>query len=437
MEADRYGLPLTTTSSAAASHYRDGSDLMLSAWPGVAESFDAAIAADPSFAIAQLARGRVHQMYAEVAAAREKAALARSLAPSCTQRERGHIEVIASAIEGQPMRAIAAAEAHLEEFPRDAIVLSTLLGAFGLYAFSGRADHDAARVAICERHARHYGRDWWFMTYLGWSHTEAGSPGVGRLLCERALALRRDNANAAHALSHALFEQGEFDVCQTFMDDWLPGYDRAGILNGHLCWHLALGALDRGDTAGALRIYDERIRLAVSQAAPLNAFTDIASLLWRAELAGAPRQAIAWSEVAGYATKQFPKAGLAFADLHHALIAAASGRGGKALPRLAELEALAAAEKLPAGPVSVDLTRGLLAFGEGDYASAIAALEAALPQTVRIGGSHAQRELVEDTLIVACLRAGERAKARALIDRRLHRRPSKRDAAWRALAAAA
>ena len=67
------------------------------------------------------------------------------------------------------------AERHLNEYPRDAQVLSILLGAFGLYAFSGRADHDAAKLAICERHARHYGEDWWFLSYLGWSHTEAGN----------------------------------------------------------------------------------------------------------------------------------------------------------------------------------------------------------------------------------------------------------------------
>ena len=437
METDRYGLGLTTTSTIAASHYRDGVDLMLAAWPGVTECLEAAIAADPRFALAQLARGRVHQMYAEMAPAREKAALARDLAKSCKAREQGHIEVIASAIEGQSARAITAAESHLEDHPRDALALSTLLGAFGLYAFSGRADHDAARVAICERHARHYGRDWWFMSYLGWSHTEAGNPGAGRLLCERSLEIRRANANAAHALSHALFEQGELDACQAFMDDWLPGYDRAGILNAHLCWHVALGLLDKGDTAGALRIHDERIALGVSQATPLNAFTDVASLLWRAELSGAPRRAAAWTEVAEYASRQFPKAGLAFSDMHHALIAAATGNSATAQSRLAEIEALRSAGKFAAGQVIADMTRGLLAFGAGDYAGAIAALQKVQSETVRIGGSHAQRELVEDTLIVAWLRGGEPAKARSLIDHRLHRRPSQRDVAWRQLTTAA
>ena len=102
-------------------------------------------------------------------------------------------------------------------------MLSLLLGAFGLYAFSGLADHDAARVAICERHISHYGEDWWFLSYLGWAHTEAGHLGIGRGITERSLRLRPENANAAHGLSHAQFEQG--DTCLR------AGYgDRAKLL---------------------------------------------------------------------------------------------------------------------------------------------------------------------------------------------------------------
>jgi hypothetical protein len=108
----------------------------------------------------------------EGAKARAMAAQARELAAGASQREKSHVEIMAVVIESKPKLAVSGAEAHLEEYPRDAQVLSILLGAFGLYAFSGRPDHDAAKLAICERHARHYGEDWWFVSYLGWSHTE-------------------------------------------------------------------------------------------------------------------------------------------------------------------------------------------------------------------------------------------------------------------------
>src|ERR1700688_2749263 len=40
---DRYGLPLSTSSEAAAEAYRGGLDLMLSAWSGAASAVDTAI----------------------------------------------------------------------------------------------------------------------------------------------------------------------------------------------------------------------------------------------------------------------------------------------------------------------------------------------------------------------------------------------------------
>src|SRR5215213_3518131 len=193
MWRDRYDLPLTTSSEAAAAAYREAHDAMLSAWPGAVEALDRAMAADPEFALPYIARARLHQTYGEGTEARAKAARARELAAHATKRERHHVEVLAAAVEGRAKEALAGAEQHVEEFPRDALVFVALLGAYGLYAFSGRPDHDAARVTICERHAAHYGEDWWFLTYLGWSHTEAGNVGAGRTVTERAIMLRPEN----------------------------------------------------------------------------------------------------------------------------------------------------------------------------------------------------------------------------------------------------
>ena len=144
---DRYGLRLSTESSAAAA-YRDGVDLMLSAWPGAGDAFDRAIAADPDFALAHIARARVHSFYQQSEAARKEAALARELVTrNGTAREKGHVETLALAAEGQLASALSSALRHLEEFPRDAVVLSLPLGAFGLFAFSGRADHDQTKTS--------------------------------------------------------------------------------------------------------------------------------------------------------------------------------------------------------------------------------------------------------------------------------------------------
>ncbi len=432
-ETDRYGLVLSTSSAAAADAYRRGHDLMLAAWPGADAAFDAAIAHDPDFALAHIARARHHLAYADVAAAREKAARARALvAGHGTDRERSHVDCIALSIEGQPARSLSAALAHLETWPRDALVLSLPLGAFGLYAFSGMANHNQARVDLCERHARHYGADWWFLTYLGWSHTENGSVGAGRLLTERGLELRRENANGAHALAHALYEDGSVAEADRFIGDWLPGYLPAGILHGHIAWHQALLALEQDDADRALAIYRRAIARGVSQAAPLNAVTDRASLLWRAMLCGTAVTADLWNEALEDGLTAFPQAGVHFADVHVAVAAAAAGRPDVLEARLASLEARLAEGKLAPGAVMLGICRGVQAFANGDHRGCVAALEPVADEIVRIGGSHAQRDMIEDTLLVALINAGETTKARGLLDTRLHRRPSLRDARWRA-----
>src|SRR5690349_8845359 len=102
MKTDRYDLPLTTGSDRAAASYRDGVDCILSAWYGADAAFDRAIIEDPGFALAYIARARVHQLNMETADARAKAARARALAASISRRERQHVEIMAAAIEGQP-----------------------------------------------------------------------------------------------------------------------------------------------------------------------------------------------------------------------------------------------------------------------------------------------------------------------------------------------
>jgi Tfp pilus assembly protein PilF len=429
MHRDRFDLPLTTASEAAASAYRDGFDLLLAAWNGAGEALDRAIAADPDFALAHIARARLHALFGRGAEARAGAAQARALAVRATDRERGHVHVIASAIEGQPTQALAAAERHLETYPRDALVLLMLLGAFGLYAFSGRPDHDQARLAICERLAPHYGEDWWFLAYRGWANTEAGNVELGLEQTQRSLALRRQNGHVAHALAHTYFELGDVAAGDRFLSGWLGEHPHSGFMHWHLAWHHALLALEIGDSDAAFNVFRDQIRPSVSDAPPINVLSDGASLLWRLLLDGRPISPAHWDEIADYGDRRVPSAGNHFIDLHYVLAAAAMGDETRLRRRLAELEELHASGRLAPGAVMLELCKAARLCALGDDA-AIRILEPLMPEVARIGGSHAQRELWEDMLIAAYLRAQETEKARKLIDDRLHRRPSARDRRW-------
>ena len=428
----RRGLPLSTTSDLAAERYRDGVDLLLAAWPGAAEALEEAMAADPDFALAHAARARLHAIRAEPDKARQRIAVAQEIvARHGTERERGHVAVLALAVAGQPA-ALGRALAHAEAWPRDVLILSLPLGAFGLLAFSGMADHDQARVDLCERHARHLDADdWWFLTYRGWAHTENGNVPLGRTLTQRGFDLRPSNANAAHALAHAMYEGGAGEEAERLIAGWLPGYDRAGILHGHIAWHAALGALERGDAEQALALYAEHVQPSVSAGMPVNVVSDTASFLWRLQAYGHTVPATLWQAAAAYSERAFEQPGFAFADVHKAIIAAATGNRPAVTQRAAALTALVEADRLPPGPVVPAVCRAALAFAEQDHAGCVRILAPVAAEVVRIGGSGAQREMIEDMLLLALMRSGETARARELLDRRLHRRPSPRDTRWR------
>jgi len=435
---DSRGLSLSTTSDFAAERYRDGVDLLLSAWPGAAEALEGAIAADPEFALGHAARARLHVIRAEPAKARARIARAEELVSRHgTERERSHVEVLSLAINGQSAKALRGALAHADTWPRDVLILALPLGAFGLFAFSGMADHDQARVDLCERSARHFEvDDWWFLTYRGWAHAENGNVTLGQALAQRAFDLRTNNANATHALSHAMYEAGALEDAERLIADWLPSYDRAGILHGHIAWHSALGALDRGDPERALAIYADYIQPSVSAGMPVNVVSDTASFLWRLQAYGHMVPVGLWEAAADYSETFFQTAGFAFADVHMAILAAATGDGAAVEQRVEVLTRLIEAGALTAGRVVPATCRAALAFAKEDYAGCARVLAPVAAEVVRIGGSGAQREMIEDMLLLALMRSGEAVQARELLDRRLHRRPSPRDTRWRGLIAA-
>lgn len=432
-EFDSRGLAMSTDSSEAAQNYRLGIDLLLSAWPGAESAFLHAIECDPQFALAHAALARLHAIRAELTGARERIAIAQEIVGQRgSAREREHVLILSLAVSGQSAEALEKTLSHLETWPRDVLILSLPLGAFGLFAFSGMANHDQARVDLCERLASQYdGDDWWFLTYRGWSHAENGSVTKGRNFAQRGLEMRRANANAAHAVAHAMFEQGATQEAEALIESWLPSYDRAGMLHGHLAWHAALSALERDDPQRALEIYSERVQPSASFGLPINIVSDAASLLWRLQAYGHKVPSDMWEEVERYAESRYSKPGPAFVEVHMGLLAAVTGTQRAAIERIEANSQRAKDGTLPAGTVVPAIGLAALAFANAEYSECTRILEPVADDVVRVGGSGAQREIVEDMMLFALMRSGESAKARDLLDRRLHRRPSQRDVRWR------
>ncbi len=419
MLTDRHGLTVSTTDPAARDGYVEGVDLLLTVYPGAAAAFERAIAADPAFALAYIGRARASQLAGKLEAMRADLAMASSLAEGVSARERSQIEVFRPLFAGQPVAALAALRAHVQTWPRDALVLSLAANQGGLIGMSGLSGRELDLADFLDRLAPHYAEDWWFDAHRGMALSEIGRHDEARPMIERSLGQYRRNAYGAHAFAHLCYETGERDAGIAFLRDWLPLYDRGGGLFGHLSWHLGLFELHAGNLEGGLRLYTDAFCADDHRGAIHQKLSDSAAFLWRAELAGHPHDAARWAKLKDYAREKLPRPGMSLADWHVALTYAATGDDAALEGWIAAIEALASAGRYPSGTVIPAVARAFAAYRRGDHKTTIDLIEPMLPERERIGGSRAQGDLVEATLLQAYLASGRMADARRLIaDRR-------------------
>lgn len=415
MPIDRYGYEMTTSSDAAAAHWVDGSDRFLAAQGGVLEAFEQSIAEDGDFALAHAGRARILTVWGFAAQAREAADRAITLGAGATKRERSHIDIIATIANGDAAGALARIRSHVAVYPRDAFALQPATNVFGLIGFSGRIDREREAFDLLAPLAGDYGDDWWYLGTLGFWHTELGRVSQGLELNLRSIELRPANGNAAHGLAHAWYELAEDETGIGFLETFLRDCPRISTLHCHLSWHLALHCLRQGDARRMWDIYQDAIDPRASvQAPPLNTATDAVSLLWHAALHGQDVPPGSWNGASAFVRERFPSPGNGFLEIHRAIACAMAGEGEALESLIAAMRDADAAGKLPWGAVTPDAMQALASFARGDDKHAIRLLGPRLDEFVRIGGSHAQRDLLKHTLIAAYLRDGRLDDARAV-----------------------
>ncbi len=415
MLTDRYGNTLTTGSAAARDAYDEGLDLFLGANAGVTEAFERAIAADPGFALAHLARARSLHMRGRGREARAGLADARKAAEAgVSALEAAQLALMGDVIEGRGGAALPAIRAHLAGNPRDAFVAQTCMGVFSLIGFSGVPGREAEQLAFTTSLAPHYGDDWWFLSQHAFAQMECGQTGPARQTITRAFELNPVSGNSAHVKAHLHYETGETREGLAFLDDWRRGYDRASLLHCHVSWHVALWSLEEGDVETMWSVIDADIFPGAAVEPAINILTDSAAILYRAQLAGVEVPEGRWQAVSDYAAQCFPKPAIAFADAHAALAHAMAGQGER-------LEKVVRDAAGPAGDVVKVLAEGFGALAAGRWEEAVGHLTPALREHARIGGSRAQRDLIEHAMLGALLRVGREGEARRLI---AMRRPS-------------
>jgi hypothetical protein len=244
---------------------------------------------------------------------------------------------------------------------------------------------------------------------------------TGREAVER----HRNDVWAIHAVTHVMEMQGRasdgIGWLKPRADDWAAPDNLFAI---HNAWHLALFHLDLAEHGEALRIYDERLRNGNSLVA-LD-LVDASAMLWRLHLRGIDVGG-RWDEIADGWAPSIAGGWYAFNDFHAAMAFVGAGRERDADALITAMERRAAGAGTNAEmtrEVGIPACRAIVAFGRGDYATAVELLEPLRLVAHRFGGSHAQRDVLALTLVEAAMRGGQARLARALAAERMNVKPS-------------
>jgi hypothetical protein len=420
---DIQGLSLSGADTASAAHYQRALRQLQCYIEDPVASVDMAIAERPDFVMAHVLRAYLHLLGTEPAGipvARASHAAAATL--PATPRECGHLEAVRLLAAGRWHHAGRVLEDVSAEYPLDVLALQAG-HLVDFYTGNSRMLRD--RIA---RAAPNWHRD------IPACHVVLGMYAFGleetadytraEELGRAAVEMEPRDGWAVHAVAHVM----EMQTRQPDGVAWLradpDAWSRDSFFQVHLWWHLALYHLERGEIGEVLALFDGPIHGARSNM--ILDLIDASALLWRLHLRGIDVGA-RWQSVADLWEPLATAGNYAFNDLHAVMAFVGAGRRDAVD---AVLEAQQAAmtvdddNALFTREVGQPLTRAFRAFGERRYAEAARVIRDVRENAHRFGGSHAQRDLLDLTLIEAALRSDQPALARALSAERLERRDS-------------
>lgn len=263
------------------------------------------------------------------------------------------------------------------------------------------------------------------------THDANAAERAGREACMAA----GDDLWGAHAVAHVMERQGRARDGIAWIASIEGRLAAGGAFGRHVHWHAALFHLHRGDTQAALDLHDRFV--AAIPADDVRDFANAASLLWRLAAQGVPVARARWDALAAIAARQGNHAGLAFFDLHHVLALAQAGDSRGLATKVSALHMRAftgtgTQARVLAG-AGLPAARAVIAAAQGQDALAVATLLPLRSRLRALGGSDAQRDLLERLLIQCALNAGDMVLAHRLLDERAAQRaPGAWEAACRA-----
>lgn len=383
---------------------------------------DSAIAAAPDFVMAHVLKAYLLLGGTEAAslpAARE--ALAAAAGPTRNGREAMHLAAGNALLRGNYELAAERFEDILIEHPHDVLALQ-IAHVFDFFRGDSRALRDRVARVLPEWSPEIPG----FHAVLGlyaFGLEECGQYGKAEMAGREAVEREPRDAWAHHAVAHVMEMQGRREEGIAWMTSreahWAPG----NFMAVHNWWHLALFHLDNDDLERVLALYDGPIREGRSKV--VLDMVDASALLWRLHLRGADLGG-RWQEIAAAWAPLGEDGFYAFNDAHAMMAFVGAEKwdlAGTVLKTLAERLEGAGSNAAMTRDVGLPLCHALYAFGRGDYESAVDLLRPLRNIAVRFGGSHAQRDLLDLTLVEAAKRDGQHGLVRALAHERLALKP--------------
>jgi uncharacterized NAD(P)/FAD-binding protein YdhS len=410
---DRYGLPLSTT-PAAAQAYTEGVERVLRGQHGALDHLTAATEADPGFALGHAVLGLLGLECGAPVDVTTRLRDAEAGAADADDRERSFVAAVAARAADLAAGGRALLR-HIELYPRDALAVNVAVPTISF----GGITTDRETWALVESLAGEYGEDWWYLSQLAFVRQEQGRWVEAEALASRALAAEPASGHAVHARTHVFYETGEHQAGLRWLNGWIGERGTASEGRVHFTWHAALHELMLGDDDAVRRRYERD--LAPPAVAGPRALVDSASLLWRCEMTRD------WDGRAGASAvldvcedEWLYRPATSFAAMHAAIaMAAARQEGG-----LRSLEAYAAGhDSAVYRQVVAPLCDGLANVVAGRWEAAVDRLARVRPHVDRLGGSAAQREVIEDTFVHALASAGRHEQAAEVLSARLDRRP--------------